>query len=1192
MEHLDRIAESYAGALGESLQEKSRQRIDWICDRVQGKTVLDIGCSQGICEILLGRRGLQVTGIDIAEESIAYAQTLLSKEPIEVQKRVNLIRTDFLTEYEHTNMFDTILLTEILEHLENPADMIEKATAMMASDGKMIVTVPFGINDFPDHKQTFYMANIRELLVKWVQIDHTEFMGEWIGFCCSKKLGGVQEDDYISSQLVLKEEKSFWELERPLRDNLTVALEGQKKAKCDYETMKSWYEDEKAKRQDLLNHSNELIKSNSELQQKFERACSDLAKKTEDFARVNEELIAKKSENESVRSQLLDKIQETARITVENAAKDIELDCIRRELGVKTGENARIYGELIERTAEAARISGELSARNAEIGQMSEELAERKSEVHHLSVELVKKEAEISRNTRELVRKTEEIERTNRQLNEKTAEIDRTYKELAARNEEIAKLQGVNGRLMRERDQHSYQYDLLANAKLGRLTLKYWKIKDKFKARWKEIKNEFRNGVKGIFKPKKQTAQKIKKLAEKNTPHALPSISVIIPTYKDNPYIEKAIDSVLKQDYELNKLQVIVSVNGPDMKYFYKLKKQYKRNDVVEVIHTSKKGAGAARNYATSFIKCDCVTFLDDDDYFTPSCLRTMAERMVDGVSVVFSRMVDYHEETQTLKDNYITSALETLGEGIGTDFARANSLLSTICGKLYRSDLWKAFKPIDESVRNTEDVLFWAQNFEQLRDSYYLCNAKGTEGYIRSVVDNSLSRPKANDFFTFYIEDRLVIINKLSELLIKAATQEGKQFIRGKINAQTQIMENAFKNLSDTEKSRASELIWKSDVLFLNRSKFGLKNGIAFCHNFAPTVDPSAYVAAKRLDQVAEKEGGVNWTVLSAKMQNCRKSDAVFDTYYAYYRYTKRIIIGNKAYFNEKAQYLWGKAAFEAAEKEQLSDVKVMYSRSMWAGSHVAAYLYKQKHPDVKWYAEFSDPLYMDISNVPRKPGQLFEGEDSKFNTFWHDVEAMVYEKADVIIYTNDNQREYMLGYHDDRAIASKVYPRSIVMHHPQLPHRYCELFKADLKLDPGYINIAYFGAFYSSRRADHLWELLKNPRVILHLFVADTGDLKDIGPIPERVQVHNTLPYFEFLNVASKMDYLAIVDTVVAEGQINPFLPSKLADYLTAKANIIAFINENSPLSKIEDDSIVKVQDLPELTAILGQLRKNKTS
>lgn len=57
------------------------------------------------------------------------------------------------------------------------------------------------------------------------------------------------------------------------------------------------------------------------------------------------------------------------------------------------------------------------------------------------------------------------------------------------------------------------------------------------------------------------------------------------------------------------------------------------------------------------------------------------------------------------------------------------------------------------------------------------------------------------------------------------------------------------------------------------------------------------------------------------------------------------------------------------------------------------------------------------------------------------------------------------------------------------------------------------------------------------------------------------------------SRMDYLVLVDTKFAIPEINPYLPSKLADYLATGTPIIAYINEGSPLSKIDNEKIIKV-------------------
>lgn len=202
---------------------------------------MDIGCSQGICEILLARRGFRVTGIDSAQASIAYARELLDKEPLEVKLRVQLRCADFLTEAQLSETYDTVLLTEVLEHLERPVEMLEKAMQSLSEGGRIVITVPFGINDFPDHKHTFYMADILEMLSGWVHIENIEFMGGWIGFS-GIRTAHAETFQGIDTALLKREEAAFFNLERPLRNQLTGAIERYKKAEENYQSAKKWVE--------------------------------------------------------------------------------------------------------------------------------------------------------------------------------------------------------------------------------------------------------------------------------------------------------------------------------------------------------------------------------------------------------------------------------------------------------------------------------------------------------------------------------------------------------------------------------------------------------------------------------------------------------------------------------------------------------------------------------------------------------------------------------------------------------------------------------------------------------------------------------------------------------------------------------------------------------------------------------------
>ena len=114
----DRISELYRGEIwSEHLQERAQRRIHWMCSAATGDSVLDVGCSQGIASILLGREGLTVTGIDVQESRIAYAKADLAEESPATQARVEFLVANGGDLPFDDAFFDSVLLGEVLEHL-------------------------------------------------------------------------------------------------------------------------------------------------------------------------------------------------------------------------------------------------------------------------------------------------------------------------------------------------------------------------------------------------------------------------------------------------------------------------------------------------------------------------------------------------------------------------------------------------------------------------------------------------------------------------------------------------------------------------------------------------------------------------------------------------------------------------------------------------------------------------------------------------------------------------------------------------------------------------------------------------------------------------------------------------------------------------------------------------------------------
>lgn len=642
------------------------------------------------------------------------------------------------------------------------------------------------------------------------------------------------------------------------------------------------------------------------------------------------------------------------------------------------------------------------------------------------------------------------------------------------------------------------------------------------------------------------------------------SFSVVIPTYRPNTQLRKAVASVLKQRHSAENVQVLICVNGPDRAYFSQLESELS-SPGVEVYYTPTLGQSAGRNLGLDKACNELLIFLDCDDELEHGLLDVAATEFDDpNVNMLVVRMDDVSESGVRTDDTYYNRALRKCGSKATVDYLELSSLLATLCGKVYRKAFFQsAFARLDETLRDTEDVLFWAENFGALKGVVKLLDSRKTPAYLRHLSPISVSRPSKEREFSFYVDGRLLVIDRLWTIMTDIArSREHKYFIRHLALAQLAHIQS-FYNRSDADvRVRIRQGLNQTNNPLINRSLFSNRSAIAFCHNFPPYVDASAYVAAKRLAEIDHLEGeSLGWRVFAQDMSSIRTQDDDF----------KNLVVDFKVV---SCDYARGDIGFQpAAQSSYVADAArwskdwsadVVYSRSLFPGSHMAAYHYKMGHPEVTWYAEFSDPLAYGVDNQPRACTK---------NPSYFDVERMVYEKADYIIFTNANQLEYMMAYNPLKELESSIRSRARVLRHPVLDGRWRYVLHVPYRLDPQKINIAYFGTFYPNRNGSQLLALLANQSVSVHIFTTKPRDLdRHVQEYRGRLRVNATVGHLQMLNLASRMDYLFVGDTDFPGG-LNPFVPSKLADYLATGSMIIARVNENSILARVDDPRVIKV-------------------
>ena len=110
-------------------------RLDWIDShaRLPSKRVVDIGCGGGILSDSMARRGANVLGIDLASKSLKVAELhALEAGTQDVEYREVAAETLAI---EQPGTFDVVTCMEMLEHVPQPASIVNACAELVAPGG-------------------------------------------------------------------------------------------------------------------------------------------------------------------------------------------------------------------------------------------------------------------------------------------------------------------------------------------------------------------------------------------------------------------------------------------------------------------------------------------------------------------------------------------------------------------------------------------------------------------------------------------------------------------------------------------------------------------------------------------------------------------------------------------------------------------------------------------------------------------------------------------------------------------------------------------------------------------------------------------------------------------------------------------------------------------------------------------------
>lgn len=256
-------------------------------------------------------------------------------------------------------------------------------------------------------------------------------------------------------------------------------------------------------------------------------------------------------------------------------------------------------------------------------------------------------------------------------------------------------------------------------------------------------------------------------------------ISVIIPIYNVENYLNKCLDSIIKQTY---KNIEIICINDGSTDSSLEILQNYAKKDVrIKIINQVNKGLGTARNVGLSIANGEFISFVDSDDWVDEDLYKTCIDNIKDDIDIVA-----FGAKTVNLKNNKIYK-----GQYSSKNFKKGFNLLNlfnihTVAwNKLYRHSFLLSNNIIFDTPKTGEDQFFFiktvlnTQNiFILKKDLYFYCKyRKGALSNNKDYADLSTINNTYN--IVNYLKDKRIserIKNKIiAHYLLKVLSWDSK---------------------------------------------------------------------------------------------------------------------------------------------------------------------------------------------------------------------------------------------------------------------------------------------------------------------------------------------------------------------------------------------------------------------------------
>lgn len=292
-------------------------------------------------------------------------------------------------------------------------------------------------------------------------------------------------------------------------------------------------------------------------------------------------------------------------------------------------------------------------------------------------------------------------------------------------------------------------------------------------------------------------------------------VSIIVPIYNVEDYLEKCIESLLDQTYR--NIEILLIDDGSTDNSGRMCDSYAEKNNKIRVVHKKNGGLSDARNAGINIAQGDFFAFVDSDDYVEKNYIRAMLDCAIKyDADIVTCQYEKVWNDLPQYHVNESTSCIFSSKDALLDLFSDKSSIYPMAWNKLYAKELFISndvrypFGKIHEDEFTTYKLIFYAKKIVMVNDILYFYRERPESIMQKQFNKNRLVLMDALEEMTRFIDENCPMLslevksnnaNKLYCLYSDCAFFKGEK--KDLVFIKKQLKETGFSKLKLSKKRK-----------------------------------------------------------------------------------------------------------------------------------------------------------------------------------------------------------------------------------------------------------------------------------------------------------------------------------------------------------------------------------------------------